>query len=92
MVQFFGVVLLAVIVIALPLYWVLEPNRQAGATEGQANRFIGWGAELFATTEDGGFKVAPYSGNWVAGQNGDTQAAQMGLRGLIPQRDCMIMP
>jgi mono/diheme cytochrome c family protein len=66
MVQFFGVVLLAVIVIALPLYWVLEPNRQAGATEGQANRFIGWGAELFATTEDGGFNCAGCHGGMNA--------------------------
>ena len=32
-VQFVGVLLLVVIVIGLPLYWVLEPDRQAGAEE-----------------------------------------------------------
>ncbi len=31
--QFVAVLLLAVLVIALPLYWVLEPDRQAGAKE-----------------------------------------------------------
>jgi mono/diheme cytochrome c family protein len=33
-VQLLGVLLLAVIVIALPLYWVFEPSRQAGAAGG----------------------------------------------------------
>ena len=45
--QLIAVILLAIIVIALPLYWVLEPDRQAGATEGQANRFVTWGSRLF---------------------------------------------
>ena len=31
LVQFIGVLLLIVIVIGLPLYWVFEPSRQAGA-------------------------------------------------------------
>ena len=30
-----GVLLLVVIVVGLPLYWVLEPSRQAGASEAQ---------------------------------------------------------
>ena len=64
--QFIGVVLLAIIVIALPLYWVLEPNRQAGATEGQANRFVTWGSRLFATTADGGFNCAGCHGGMNA--------------------------
>ena len=33
LVQFIGVLLLIVIVIGLPLYWVFEPSRQAGARE-----------------------------------------------------------
>ena len=33
LVQFIGVLLLIVIVIGLPLYWVFEPSRQAGAKE-----------------------------------------------------------
>ena len=32
-VQLFGLLTLAVIVIALPLYWLFEPSRQAGARE-----------------------------------------------------------
>ena len=56
--QLIAVVLLAIIVITLPLYWVLEPDRQAGATEGQANRFVTWGSRLFATTADLGFNCA----------------------------------
>ena len=38
-VQFYGVLLLATITIGLPVYWLMEPSRQAGAVEGQANRF-----------------------------------------------------
>ena len=37
-VQLYGVLLLVVIVIGLPLYWVFEPSRQAGATEGLEKR------------------------------------------------------
>ena len=33
-----GVVLLAITVIALPIYWILEPDRQAGAQAGRAHR------------------------------------------------------
>ena len=57
-VQLFGVLLLAVLVIALPLYWVFEPHRQAGATEGKEGRFVSWGGKLFATTAEGGFNCA----------------------------------
>lgn len=66
MVQFYGVILLAIIVIALPLYWVLEPNRQAGATEGRDNRFASWGSQLFAPTADGGFNCAGCHGGMAA--------------------------
>jgi mono/diheme cytochrome c family protein len=51
-VQFISVVLLIIIVVGLPLYWVLEPSRLAGATEGKENRFVSWGAQLFAPTGD----------------------------------------
>jgi mono/diheme cytochrome c family protein len=64
--QLIAVILLAVIVIALPLYWVLEPDRQAGATEGQANRFVTWGSRLFATTADLGFNCAGCHGGMNA--------------------------
>src|SRR4051794_20872595 len=32
-VQLFGVLLLVVLVVGLPLYWILEPGRQAGAKD-----------------------------------------------------------
>lgn len=66
-VQVLGLALLVVIVIALPLYWILEPDRQAGAQEAIENRLVGWGAQLFATTADGGFNCAGCHG----GMNGN---------------------
>jgi mono/diheme cytochrome c family protein len=48
--QLLGVLLLIVIVIALPAYWILEPDRQAGAVQGKEERFVSWGAEIFAPT------------------------------------------
>ena len=64
--QVLGVLMLAVTVIGLPLYWILEPSRQAGAQQAQDNQFVKWGAELFASTEDGGFNCAGCHG----GMNG----------------------
>ena len=48
--QVLGVLLLIVVVIGLPAYWILEPDRRAGATEGMEERFVDWGALLFAPT------------------------------------------
>ena len=56
--QVLGVLLLATLVIGLPVYWILEPGRQAGAQEGKANRFVSWGEQLFQTTANGGFNCA----------------------------------
>ncbi|MGI9645123.1 MAG: c-type cytochrome [Ilumatobacteraceae bacterium] len=61
-----GVILLFITVVALPLYWVFEPSRQAGAEEGWNKRFASWGAELFATTEEGGFNCAGCHGGMAA--------------------------
>ena len=58
LVQFIGVLLLVVIVIGLPLYWVFEPSRQAGAREAADSQLVGWGAELFEVTAEGGFNCA----------------------------------
>ena len=67
--QLFGVLLLVVITVALPLYWVLEPGRQAGAEEGWDKRLASWGSRLFATTADGGFNCAGCHGaNGVGGE------------------------
>ena len=68
-VQLLGVVMLAIIVVALPLYWVFEPSRQAGAQEGWDNRFASWGSQLFASTADGGFNCAGCHGG-MAGVGG----------------------
>ncbi len=53
-----GVALLAITVVALPVYWVLEPTRQAGAQEAMDETFVRWGGRLYATTADGGFNCA----------------------------------
>jgi hypothetical protein len=64
--QVFGVVLLAVVVIAMPLYWVLEPARQKGAVEHVNQRFVNWGEQLFQTTANAGFNCAGCHGGLKA--------------------------
>lgn len=65
-VQLWGVLLLFVVVVSLPLYWVLEPSRQAGAQEGWDKRFAGWGESLFEPTAEGGFNCAGCHGGMGA--------------------------
>ena len=65
-VQFWGVILLATITIGLPVYWLFEPSRQAGAEEGYDKRFVSWGSNLFASTADGGFNCAGCHGGMNA--------------------------
>ena len=43
----FGLVLLAVIALALPLYWLAEPGRQSGAIEGFKEEAISRGATVY---------------------------------------------
>lgn len=62
-----GVALLVVVVIGLPLYWVLEPSRQAGAQEAMDEQFVEWGSQLFAPTADGGFNCAGCHGGMNGG-------------------------
>jgi mono/diheme cytochrome c family protein len=78
-VQLYGVLLLVVLVIGLPLYWVFEPDRQAGAQEGIDGRFVTWGSQLFATTADGGFNCAGCHGgmNATGGQAAYTVTDQI---------------
>jgi mono/diheme cytochrome c family protein len=66
-VSFIGFLLLVTMVIGLPLYWVLEPGRQAGAVAAKEDIFVGWGAELFETTANGGFNCAGCHGGMKAG-------------------------
>ncbi len=56
--QFFGVLFLATITLGLPIYWVLEPGRMAGAMEAKDKQFVTWGSRLYATTAEGGFNCA----------------------------------
>ena len=87
LVQFVSLIMLVIIVIGLPVYWILEPARMAGATQGQEERFIEWGSQLFAPTGDnptafncagchGGMKaaggVAPF--NITDGRSGEVKA------------------
>jgi len=65
-VQLLGLVFLVIITIALPLYWVLEPGRQAGAEFGFEKRFTKWGGRNFAATADGGFNCAGCHGGMSA--------------------------
>ena len=64
--QLLGVLLLVVVTIGLPFYWILEPSRQAGAQEGWDKRFASWGSELFAPTAEGGFNCAGCHGGMSA--------------------------
>ncbi len=73
-VQFVGLLFLLVSVVGLPLYWVLEPSRQAGAVDFDKRRAIGWGRDLFAPTADGGFNCAGCHGGMKA-QGGVAQWA-----------------
>ncbi|HAP76334.1 MAG TPA: hypothetical protein DCR14_09650 [Acidimicrobiaceae bacterium] len=56
--QLLGVLLLITMVIGLPLYWVLEPGRQAGAHERRREEFYNWGYQLFDVTANNGFNCA----------------------------------
>ncbi len=65
-VQVLGLVFLVIITIALPLYWVMEPTRQAEAQFGFEKRFVKWGTKLFRATADGGFNCAGCHGGMQA--------------------------
>jgi len=65
--QLLGLAFLAVITVTLPLYWILEPGRQAGAEKDFEHRFEYWGSGLFAATADGGFNCAGCHGGMNGG-------------------------
>ncbi len=64
--QLLAVLFLALIALALPIYWLFEPQRQANASEGWDKRFAAQGAALFAPTADGGFNCAGCHGGMRA--------------------------
>lgn len=53
-----GLVLLGVVAVGLPLYWLNEPGRQDGAVENFDRTFVNRGAALFAPTAEGGYNCA----------------------------------
>jgi hypothetical protein len=53
-----GLIGLFVVAIALALYFLNEPARQAGARENFKETFVSRGAAMFETTENGGFNCA----------------------------------
>lgn len=65
-VQLIGILFLVVITVVLPLYWVLEPNRQAEAKFGFEKRFAKWGGQLFAPTAEGGYNCSGCHGGMNA--------------------------
>jgi mono/diheme cytochrome c family protein len=62
-----GLVLLAVVAVGLPLYWLNEPSRQQGAIEMFDQTFISRGSKLFAPTADGGYNCAGCHGDGGVG-------------------------
>jgi mono/diheme cytochrome c family protein len=64
--QKFGLAMLLIIALGLPLYWLAEPGRQAGAVNGYDKRFASWGRQTFAPTADGGFNCAGCHGGYGA--------------------------
>jgi mono/diheme cytochrome c family protein len=53
-----ALLVLFVIAIGLPLYWIFEPGRQANAKVDFDKVFVTRGSKLFAPTADGGFNCA----------------------------------
>jgi mono/diheme cytochrome c family protein len=62
-----GLVLLAVVSVGLPLYWLNEPGRMDGAIKGFDNTFVNRGAKLFAPTAEGGYNCAGCHGEGGVG-------------------------
>ena len=58
-----GLLLLAVVAIGLPLYWLAEPSRMEGAIEMFDDTFVTRGERLFAPTADGGYNCAGCHGD-----------------------------
>jgi mono/diheme cytochrome c family protein len=67
-----GLISLTLIGLGLPLYWLAEPGRQAGAVNDFDEVFASRGEGLFAATADGGFNCAGCHGG-LAGIGGEVQ-------------------
>mgnify|MGYP000892160858 CR=1 FL=1 len=64
--QLLAVLFLGVLTLALPIYWIFEPQRAANAQNGWDKRFAKYGSHLFAPTADGGFNCAGCHGGMNA--------------------------
>lgn len=71
-----ALVVLGVIAIALPLYWILEPGRQSNAKEDFGAKFVKEGAAMFAPTAQGGFNCAGCHGAQGVGGLADYNLTQ----------------
>ena len=67
-----GLISLTLIGLGLPLYWLAEPGRQAGAVDDFDEVFASRGEGLFAATADGGFNCAGCHGG-LGGIGGEVQ-------------------
>jgi mono/diheme cytochrome c family protein len=65
--QLFGLACLVVLGVGLPLYWLAEPGRQAGAIEEFDTVFASRGKGIFALTAEGGFNCASCHGGLDGG-------------------------
>lgn len=70
-----GLVLLLIIAVGLPMYWLAEPGRQSGAEEGFDETFIGRGQELF---DEGSDCAACHGPGGTGGQASFTMMADDG--------------
>ncbi len=50
----YGLLGIFLVALSLPLYWLSEPGRQAGAKDDFDRKFAERGSEMFATTEEAG--------------------------------------
>ncbi|HEX4867213.1 MAG TPA: c-type cytochrome [Acidimicrobiales bacterium] len=64
-----GLMLLALVAVGLPLYWLNEPGRQDGAVKMFDQTFVNRGAALFAPTAEGGYNCAGCHGAEGVGGN-----------------------
>jgi mono/diheme cytochrome c family protein len=58
-----GLLLLVVVAVGLPLYWLAEPSRMDGAIVNWNKTFASRGATLFAPTAEGGYNCAGCHGD-----------------------------
>jgi mono/diheme cytochrome c family protein len=66
-----ALLMLLVIAVALPFYWLMEPGRQSNAAADFNTRFVSAGSAMFAVTADGGFNCAGCHGPKGIGGSAD---------------------